>query len=135
MKKQPVTNDIKKIFESNLYLHKESTEIEAPQTLKETIEGQMDKRNINIFKKQIDLKPLTHAFEKFFLYDLENMINEIYVTQLNKEFSIYGLITFSGENKNNKKLDLVTSDNNIKFQLKIYIYICIYIYIYIYIYI
>ena len=46
------------------------------------------------------------------------MINEIYVTQLNKEFSIYGLITFSGENKNNKKLDLVTPDYNIKFQLK-----------------
>ena len=78
----------------------------------------MDKPNINILKKQIDLKPLTHAFEKFFLYDLENMINEIYVTQLNKEFSIYGLITFSGENKNNKKLDLVTPDNSIKFRLK-----------------
>ena len=45
---------------------------------------------------------------KLFQHDLENMINEIYVTQLNKEFSIYGLITFSGENKNNKKLDLVT---------------------------
>ena len=63
-----------------------------------------------------------HAFENFFLYDLENMINEIYVTQLNKEFSIYGLITFSGENKNNKKLDLVTPDNNIKFHLKRDIY-------------
>ena len=50
------------------------------------------------------------------------MINEIYVTQLNKEFSIYGLITFSGENKNNKKLDLVTPDNNIKFHLKRDIY-------------
>ena len=46
------------------------------------------------------------------------MINKIYVTQLNKEFSIYGLITFSGENKNNKKLDLIMPDNNIKFQLK-----------------
>ena len=33
------------------------------------------------------------AFEIFFLYDLENMTNEMYVTQLNKEFSIYGLIT------------------------------------------
>ena len=55
---------------------------------------------------------------KLFLHDLENMINEIYVTQLNKEFSIYGLITFSGENKNNKKLDLVRPDYNIKFQLK-----------------
>ena len=88
MKKQSVTNDIKKIFESNLYLHKENTEIEAPPTLKEAIEGQMDKPNINILKKQIDLKPLTHAFAKNFLCDPENMINEIYVTQLNKEFSI-----------------------------------------------
>ena len=114
MKKQSAANEIKTIFESNLYLLKENTEIEAPPTIKETIEGKMDKRNINILKKQIDLKALTHAFENFFLYDLENMINEIYVTQLNK----YGLITFSGENKNNKKLDLVTPDNNIKFQLK-----------------
>ena len=109
MKKQFATNGIKKIFESNLYLLKENTEIEAPPTIKETIEGQMDKCNINILKKQFDLKPLAHTFEKIFLYDLENMINEIYVTQLNK----YGLITFSGENKNNKKLDLVTPDNNI----------------------
>ena len=54
----------------------------------------------------------------FFLYDLENMINETYVTQLNKEFSVYSLITFSGENKNNKKLDLIMPDSNIKFQLK-----------------
>ena len=41
----------KKIFESNLYLHKENAETKAPPTLKETIEGQMDKRNINILKK------------------------------------------------------------------------------------
>ena len=117
MKKQSGTNDIKTIFESNLYLLKENTEIQAPPTIKETIEGQMDKWNINILKKQIDLKLLTHAFEIFFLYDLENMINEIYVTQLIYG-SIYGLITFPSENKNNKKLDLVTPDNNIKFQLK-----------------
>ena len=88
MKKQSAANNIKKIFESNLYLHKEKTEIDALPTVKESLEGQMDKHNINIFKKEIDLKPLTHAFEKFFLYDSENMINEIYVKQLNKEFSI-----------------------------------------------
>ena len=48
------------------------------------------------------------------------MINEIYVTQLNKKFSIFNksLIKFSSENKNDKKLDLITPDNNIKFQLK-----------------
>ena len=78
----------------------------------------MDKHNIDILKKEIDLKPLTHTFENFFQYDLENMINEVYVTQLNKEFSICGLITFSGENENNRKLDLITPDNNIKFQWK-----------------
>ena len=48
MKKQSAANDIKKIFESNLYLLKENTEIEAPQTIKETIEVQMGKHNINI---------------------------------------------------------------------------------------
>ena len=78
----------------------------------------MDKRNINILKKEIDLKPLRPTYENFFLDDLENMINEIYVSQLNKEFSIYGLVTFSDENKNNKRLDLIMPDNNIKFQLK-----------------
>ena len=66
MKKQSATNNIKKIFEPNLYLHKKNTEIEAPLTIKETFEGQIDKRNINILKKEIGLKPLTHAFEIFF---------------------------------------------------------------------
>ena len=83
VKKQSATNNIKKIFESNLYLHNKKTEIEAPPTIKRTLEGQMDKPNVNILKKQIDLKPLMQAFEKLFLYDLENMINEIYITQLN----------------------------------------------------
>ena len=42
----------------------------------------MEKQNIDILKKEIDLKPLMHAFEKNFLYDLENMRKQIYVTQL-----------------------------------------------------
>ena len=53
MKKQSVRNDIKKIFESNLYLLKENTEIEAPQTIKETIEGQMDKVISTFFKNKL----------------------------------------------------------------------------------
>ena len=51
MKKQSATNDVKKIFESNVYLLQENTEIETPPTIKETIESQMDKRNMNILKK------------------------------------------------------------------------------------
>ena len=46
------------------------------------------------------------------------MIKETFITELNKEFSIYGLITFSGENKDNKKLDLIKPSNNLKFEVK-----------------
>ena len=46
------------------------------------------------------------------------MINETFVTELNKEFSIYDLITFSVENKNNKKLGLINPSNNLKFEVK-----------------
>ena len=59
-----------------------------------------------------------HAFENFLLYDLEDMVKETFITELNKEFSIYDLITFFGENKNNKKLNLINSNRNLKFQLK-----------------
>ena len=46
------------------------------------------------------------------------MIKETFVTELNKEFSIYGLITLSGGNKNNKKLDLITPSNTLKLAVK-----------------
>ena len=44
------------------------------------------------------------------------MIKTIFVTQLNKEFSIYGLISFSGKTKKNK-LDLTKPSEKFKFQL------------------
>ena len=46
------------------------------------------------------------------------MIKKTFVTELNKEFSIYGLITFFDENKDNKKLDLLNPSNNLKFEVK-----------------
>ena len=46
------------------------------------------------------------------------MIKETFVTELNKEFSIYDLITFSDKNKNNNKLNLISPNRNLKFQLK-----------------
>ena len=48
---------------------------------------------------KINLKSLTHAYENFFLYDLESMIKQTFLTELKKDFSIYGLISFSGETK------------------------------------
>ena len=59
------------------------------------------------------------AHEKVFLYDNESMITEMYVSELNENISIYGLIVFLGKtiNKDNK-LHLITSKNKLKFNLK-----------------
>ena len=93
-------DSLKKIFEVSTTLDKFETEIVAPKDIKTTLKGQSD--YFKQLSKKVDLKPLTHVFENFFLYDLENMMKETFVTELNKEFSIDGLITFSGENKGNK---------------------------------
>ena len=54
-----------------------------------------------------------------FLYDLENMIKPTFTktvfTELQKQFYIYGLIYFSGEQKD--KLHLIRPKNKLKFRL------------------
>ena len=68
------------------------------------------------FKIEVKLKDQSLrdslSLKNLFLYGLENMIKGTFVTELSKEFSIYILITFSGENKKNKKLDLINPSNN-----------------------
>ena len=66
MKKQSAATDIKRTFESILNLHQEKTEIHVSPTIKEILERQMDKHNIDILKKETNLKLLTHPFEFFF---------------------------------------------------------------------
>ena len=68
--------------------------------------------------EKVDLKSLTYAYENFFLYDLENIIKPTFTTELQKEFSIYGLINFSGESKKNNKLDLISPKKSFKFELE-----------------
>ena len=68
--------------------------------------------------KKVDLKSLTYAYENLFLYDLENMIKPTFTTELQKEFSIFGLINFSDENKKNNKLNLISPQNSLKFELE-----------------
>ena len=63
------------------------------------------------------MKSLTHAYENFFLYDLDNVIKPTFTTELQKEFSIYGLISFSGETKKDNKLELVSPQNKLKFEM------------------
>ena len=74
---------------------------------------------IKNLSKKVNLKLLTHAYENFFLYDLENIIKPTFATEVQKEFSIYGLISFSGETKKKKinKLDLIKPGDNLKFEL------------------
>lgn len=50
------------------------------------------------------------------------MITETFVTDLKENTSKYGLISFFSETKTNNKLHLITSHNNLKFNLKKEIY-------------
>ena len=116
LKDQSLPDSLKFFFEISTTLDKFETEVVGPDDIKTTLKGQSD--YFKHLSKKVDLKPLLYVFENFFLYDLENMIKETFVTELNKEFSIYGLITFSGENKDNKKLNLINPSNNLKFEVK-----------------
>ena len=46
------------------------------------------------------------------------MITETFETELNKNFSTYVLISFSGETKTDKKLASISPSNKLKFNLK-----------------
>ena len=63
---------------------------------------------------KINTRFLTYAYKNFFLYDLENMIKPTFTTELQQEFNIYGLIYFSGDQKN--KLHLIRPKSKLKFQ-------------------
>ena len=85
----------------------------APTNI-EDLQGQSG--YIKKLSKKVNLKSLTHAYEKFFLYDLENVIKPIFTTELQQEFSINGLISFSGETKKNNLLDLIRPTERLKLQ-------------------
>ena len=78
--------------------------------------GQSEK--IKKLSKEIQLKSLTLAYENFFLYDIQNMITETVVTKLNQKLSTFGLVSFSGKAKDNNKLDLITPNRKLKFNMK-----------------
>ena len=90
-----------KTFKSTFSLLEDKLKIkEVAPTNIEDLQGQSG--YIKKLSEKVNLKSLTHAYENFFLYDLENVIKPIYTTELQQEFSIYGLISFSGETKKTK---------------------------------
>ena len=113
-------NDLKSIFEYNSNFDTGSTvtlKMKSPKDVNEKM--QSDELNF-LQSNKINTNSLTYAHENFFLYDLENMIQPTFTTELQQEFSIYGLIYFSGQQKD--KLDLVKPKNKLKFQLNRDIY-------------
>ena len=104
-----------KTFKSTFSLLEDKLKIkEVAPTNIEDLQGQSG--YIKKLSKKVNLKSLTHAYENIFLYDLENVIKPIYTTELQQEFSIYGLISFSGETKENNKLDLIRPTERLNFQ-------------------
>ena len=72
---------------------------------------------VRALSNKVNLKSITHAYENFFLYDLKRIIKPTFVTELGKDFSIYGLIFYLGENTEDNKLDLIKPRDSLKFQL------------------
>ena len=115
-----VSDDVKKIFDSSDTILIKPDKIAVPSELKERLFGQGEK--IKKLSKEMQLKSLTLAYENVFLYDLENIITETFVTELNQRFSTYRLISFSGETKTDNKLALISLSSELKFNLKKDIY-------------
>ena len=90
--------------------------ISAASDLKEKLLGHGEK--VKNLSKEMQLKSLMLAYEKFFLYDLENMTTKTFATELNKNFSKYGLISFSCETKIDNIVALISRSNKLKFNLK-----------------
>ena len=85
----------------------------APENIEE-LQGQSG--YIEKLTEKVNLKSLTHTYKKIFLYDLD-VIKPTFTTELQKEFSIYGSISFSGEMKENNKSDLINPKNKLKFEM------------------
>ena len=67
---------------------------------------------------EIKIESFNRIYEKNFLYDLENMIRPSFTTELQVEFSIYGLVNFSAQVDEEKK-----TENN--FTKKLFKFRCI----------
>ena len=118
-KKEKIDENIKKMFEGSFYvldnkvntskkteiISKSKRSAEIKNTSPEKIEEYLSEDYFKLKKlsEEINLKSLNRIYENFFLYDLENIIKPRFTTELQTEFSIYGLINFSGEIDEEKK--------------------------------
>ena len=109
-----ITNSTDSIFNFTADFNSSTTKTVKVKSPKD-IAAKLQSEQLNFLQSnKINTVNLTYAYEKIFLYDLENMIKSTFTTELQKEFNIYGLIYFSGEQK--EKLQLIKPKNKLKFK-------------------
>ena len=133
IKKKGASDDLRKIFEGSFFIldndyntskktevldgSKRSAEIKnsTDEKMKENLNSEYIK--LKKLAKEIKIEALNQIYEKLFLYDLENMIRPSFTTELQTEFSIYGLVNFSGKVNKEKKLKIVSPKNYLTFDV------------------
>ena len=119
IKKDTVSDDLKKIFEGSFFIldndynTSKKTELlrgnkriaAIKNSTDEKIEQILNSEYVKLkkLKDEIKIEAFNQIYENFFLYDLENMIRPSFTTELQKEFSIYGLVNFSAKVEEEKK--------------------------------
>ena len=109
---------VQRTLSKKLALSKDQRIKTIRETALENIESDLQGQSSYLKKlsEKVNLKSLTHAYENFILYDLDHLIKPTFTTELQKEFSIFGLISFSGETKKDK-LKLINPQNKLKFEI------------------
>ena len=132
--KKEVDENIKKIFEGSFFIldndYNTSTKTEIISASKrsgeiknvypEKVEENLNRDYLELKKlsDEINLKSYNRIYENFFLYDLENIIRPSFITELQEEFNIYGLINFSSKVDKEKKLKIISPKNYLKFEIE-----------------
>ena len=133
IKKKNVSENLKKIFEGSFFIldndYNTSKKTEIITTSKrsaliknstsEKLEEYLNGDYIKLKKlaDEIKIESFNRIYEKFFLYDLENMIRPSFTTELQVEFSIYGLVNFSAQVDEEKKLKIISPKNYLSFDV------------------
>ena len=133
IKKKGVNDDLKKIFEGSFFIldndynTSKKTEVidgskrsaliknSTDEKLEENLNGEYIK--LKKLADEIKIESFNRIYEKKFLYDLENMIRPSFTTELQVEFSIYGMVNFSAKVNEEKKLKIVSPKNYLTFDV------------------
>ena len=132
--KNNLKDEEKKIFEESFYVldndynqlkkTKKISKSNRIATVKSTFSEEnkkfLEKEYTQLKKKaeEINFESLDFIYENFFLYDLDNYIIPSFTTELETEFSIYGLVNFSNKLRTeNEKLNIITTKNYLAFNV------------------